>query len=89
MVVQDDELTECTELLRGMLLIENDADISSHIADIRARAQMQLCEQRAQRAEKQVKENSWWSIYGFPIGTIVGAAIASSIAIGSRFLINK
>lgn len=80
MVVAGDELQECTELLRGVMLANNDLESAGDIADVRAAASEKICRLRVESAEARANQNEFLAKWGLPLGGLGGATVSAVIA---------
>ncbi len=79
-VIEKNELYECTELVRGLMLANNDLESAGDIADVRAHATDKMCQARAAAAEKKAASNAWMATWGLPLGSLGGATVAAVVA---------
>lgn len=79
-VIEANELYECTELVRGLMLANTDLESAGDIANIREIAGDKICKNRVDAAEKRASQNEWLARWGLPIGSLGGATIAAVVA---------
>ncbi len=78
-VLETNELHECTELVRGLMLANTDLEAAGDVASIRENASAKICQQRVDAANKRADDNAWWARWGAPMGAGIMALVMGGL----------